>query len=243
MLNRLNTDKISWVLIIGLLLLVFEISFFNGEVIFPLLFQIACIYFGRKRMPKTSGKLIFWFGVITLVITIFNTIAFKFFLIAIMIYIIIQFAESKKNPERIKPKVNDTIYQGEEEVFTKKSNFQNTWFGHQQTPEHVYEWDDINVQGGFGDNIIDLSYTVLPKGTSIISIRKIIGNVRILVPYDVEVSIHHTVMAGKVKVFEHQVPKVINQSIQFQTAQYEQSSQNVKIITSMFVGDIEVKRV
>ncbi|MDQ7862937.1 LiaF-related protein [Peribacillus frigoritolerans] len=36
-------------------------------------------------------------------------------------------------------------------------------FGHQQTTEHVYEWNSVNVQGGVGDTVIDLSKTILPK--------------------------------------------------------------------------------
>ncbi len=47
--------------------------------------------------------------------------------------------------------------------------FKNKLFGHQQTTEHVYEWNSVNVQGGVGDTVIDLSKTILPKGDAVIS--------------------------------------------------------------------------
>ena len=31
-------------------------------------------------------------------------------------------------------------------------------------PMHAYEWNDINIQNGIGNTVIDLSQTILPKG-------------------------------------------------------------------------------
>ena len=63
---------------------------------------------------------------------------------------------------------------------TSKPLFQNKLFGGQKTPDHEYEWNDINIQTGFGDAVIDLSYTVLPKGESVIFIRNVMGKVTVL---------------------------------------------------------------
>ena len=72
----------------------------------------------------------------------------------------------------------------------------------QKTPDHVYEWNDVNIQGGMGDTVIDLSYTVLPKGETVIFIRNIFGKVKILIPYDVEVSVNHSVLYGSAKILD-----------------------------------------
>lgn len=96
--------------------------------------------------------------------------------------------------------------------------------------------------GGIGDTVIDLGNTVLPKGESVIVIRSFIGNVKILVPYEMEVSVSHSVLAGTGKIFEHHEPKMMNQTVSFQSEGYDQAQQKVKIITSMIVGDLEVKR-
>ncbi|MBC8845073.1 hypothetical protein IAI16_34355, partial [Escherichia coli] len=43
----------------------------------------------------------------------------------------------------------------------------NQWFGNQRILDVVYEWDDINIQTGIGDTILDLGNTVLPTGESV----------------------------------------------------------------------------
>jgi lia operon protein LiaF len=243
MLNKFRTERFSWILLIGIIMLLFEMSFYDGGVVFFLLITVSCIYLGRKRLPRTSGKLLFWGGIISLSLTILNTMAFRFFLLALLVMVILRFADSKKNPAKIEPQVNQTLNDGAEPVYIKKSSLQNVWFGRQQTPEHVYEWNDINIQGGIGDTIIDLGNTVLPKGTSVISVRHILGNIMIQVPYDIEVSVHHNGLAGAITIFDRAEPRSINQSVYYQTSEYDHAPQKVKIITSLAVGDLEVKRV
>jgi lia operon protein LiaF len=101
----------------------------------------------------------------------------------------------------------------------------------------------MNLQTGIGDTIIDLSNTVLPKGEAVISVRNFIGNVRILVPYEIEVSILHSVITGYTEVFEHKEERVFNQLLQYETEHYVEAEQKVKIITSMILGNLEVKRI
>ena len=156
MLNKFRTERFSWILLIGVILLLFEMSFYDGGVVFFLFITFGCIYIGRKRLPRTSGKILFWFGVISLSLTILNTMAFRFFLLALLVLVILRFADSKKNPAKVEPQIKHTLNDGEEPVYIKKSNLQNVWFGRQQTPDHVYEWNDINIQGGIGDTVIDL---------------------------------------------------------------------------------------
>ena len=50
-----------------------------------------------------------------------------------------------------------------ETVVKEQPLFQNRLFGQQKTPDHVYEWNDVNIQVGIGDTVIDLSYTVSAK--------------------------------------------------------------------------------
>ncbi|WP_110112698.1 cell wall-active antibiotics response protein LiaF [Bacillus sp. CGMCC 1.16541] len=237
-----KTDYMNWILLVGVVLLLLELSFFNGGLIFSLLVAAGCIYIGRRRLPKQSGKLLFWGGVIAFVFQILNMMTFQFFLLAVLIHLVLKFVQTKRTPTLIKPTITEpSITNGE--VFKKAPLFQNTLFERQKTPEHVYEWNDINIQSGIGDTVIDLSYTVLPKGEAVIVTRHLIGNVQILVPYEVEVSVRHSAIAGNVKIFEHEHPKFFNQTICFQTAQYEEASQKIKIVTAMMTGDLEVKRI
>jgi lia operon protein LiaF len=243
MMNRLKTDGISWIILIGILLILLEVSFYDGGVLFFLFFAAFCIYAGKKKLSSAFGKILLWFGIISLTINVLNTVAFKFLVFGLLIFIILKFADSKKHPKYLVPEIKETLTQSDEPLLMKKSLIQNIWFGTKRTPEQVYEWNDINIQGGIGDSVVDLSNTVLPKGTSVVSIRNSIGNIEILVPYDVEISVHHSIIVGSIEILEKVEPKAINKSLYYQTPGYETATQKVKIITSMLVGDLEVKRI
>lgn len=233
----------NWFFLIGVAVLLLEILFFNGGLIAAIAIAIGCIYYGRKWSKRTFGKGLLWFGWIWLVITVLNMMTFKYFLIAIILYLIIEYYQSRKNPHYIKPEITEVEHSDSlEPLLKRKSLFENKFFSNQKTPDHVYEWNDINIQVGVGNTTIDLSNTVLSKEEAVISIRHFIGNVQILVPYEVGVTVNHSVLVGSVNILQQEGSKLKNETVIFQTPDYEQSDHKVKIITSMLVGDLEVKR-
>jgi lia operon protein LiaF len=241
---KMKSDYISWAVLFGIVVLLLEVAFFNSGIIFSLLVAIGMIYIGRKWMPKSSGKLFFWFGIAFFTLSVFNMMTIKFLLLAILVHLIIQYAQAKKEPKVIQP-INKEVNleKNEDRLIEKKPIFDNTLFGDKKTPDQVYEWNDINIQTAIGDTTVDLSYTVLPKGETVIFIRNFIGNVQVLIPYDIEVSVNHSSLAGKANVFQFAGDKMFNQSVQYQTEGFEKADQKVKIFTSFLVGDLEVKRV
>lgn len=245
MLQKLKSDYLSWIVLIGAFFVLLDIFFFNRGLIFSLIVAIGMVYLGRKRMPKKTGKLLFWAGLFLLFVNVINMIAVKFFLLALLCFLIFQYANRKQKLNTIIPIINEqteNTFRGET-VMKEQPLFQNRLFGHQQTPDHVYEWNDVNIQCGVGDSLVDLSNTVLPKGESVIFIRNIMGKVTVLIPYDVEVSIHHSVLFGSARILDFYETSLVNRLIKVETANYEQAEQKVKIFTSMMIGDIEVKRV
>lgn len=242
--KKINSDYLSWIILIGAVILLLDVTFFSQGLIFSLLISSVMIYLGRKAMPKKIGKLLFWGGIFIFAASVFHMVTFRFLLLAILIHFVIQFAGSKREPKVFSPVVKiDEESKPSEKIISRKPLFGNMLFGQQRTPDHVYEWNDINIQTGVGDSVVDLSYTVLPKGETVIFIRNFIGNVQIFVPYDYEVSIQHSVIMGSTTVFEYQESKMINQVFHLQTPEYEKAEQKVKIVTSVFLGDIEVKRI
>jgi lia operon protein LiaF len=243
-LNNVKTEHFNWLLLITILLLLVEISLSSGGFIFFLFISSFCIYIGHKRMKKDLGKFWFWFGIVILILTIINMSTFKLLLIALLIYILIEFRKSKKSPNHIQPELIPGELAIEGEPILKRENlFENYLFGLQKTPDHVYEWNDINIVSGIGDTIIDLSNTVLPQGESVIVIRHFIGKVQIMIPYEVEVSILHSAIAGRAIIFHHEEKKPFNQTLSFHTPDYEFAQQKIKIVTSIISGDLEVKRI
>ncbi|KSU81732.1 lia operon protein LiaF [Fictibacillus enclensis] len=242
MFSGKKTDLISWLLLIGLFLLILELIFRGGELIFIFAVMAGCIYVGGKRRTRTFGKLLYWGGWFGAAVTLLNMMAFKFVLVAILIYLLIQVYQNKKRPAWIKPEIREPDSRLSESLFKKKNLFKNIVYGPQQTPDHVYEWEDINIQCGIGDTVIDLSNTVLPEGESVITVRNIVGNIKIFVPYEVAVSVHHSVFAGNATIFDIHEPRVFNQLFSYHTDNYYEASQRIKIITTLAVGDLEVKR-
>lgn len=242
--KKTRNDYTGWLVVIGVVVLLLEILFFNPGLIFSLFVSCGMIYLGRKWAGKKKGKILFYTGIVFLAISVLSMKTFKFLLLAILLHYIIQYYQSKRNPKKIPLAVTEPDNTVQEETLIKsKPLFENIFFGQQKTPAGVYEWNDINIQAGIGDTSIDLSYTMLPKGETVIFIRNIIGNIQIQVPYEMEVSVHHSCLVGSTTVFEHGESKVFNQVFHLKTPGYETAEQKVKIFTSLLVGNLEVSRI
>lgn len=244
----MKTDYISWFFLIGMVLLVVELSFFGGGLIYSLAFSIGCIFLGKKFYNRFLGKILFIIGLISAVTAILNMFVFRFFLIVILGYFLLVYYQSKKNPHWIKPiLVNPKEGQDEgakERILKTNFLFKNKCLGNQQTADTVYEWNHVNIQTGLGNTMIDLSQTILPKGDVVISIRSLVGNMQILVPYGVEVRVHHSVVAGRTRIFENKFEEqLFNQILSYKTQDFDQAKQKVHITTAVIVGDLEVRRV
>lgn len=243
MRERLSTETINMIIIIGVLLLVLEVSFFSNGFIFSALFSGFFIYIGWKKFNQLWGKVFFWIGIISLVISILNMMAIRFVIVVCLILAIVHYSRSQQKDKYIKP----TVYIQEDEhvepLIEIKPIFSQKMFGDQKTANTAYQWTDINIHGGFGNRTIDLTNTVLPNDTAVISIRHVFGNIEVLVPYEVEVSIYHSSMFGKATIFGNYYPNLFNKTLSYQTPNYSSKQPRVKIITSLFSGDIEVKRI
>lgn len=198
------------------------------------------IYIGRKRNHTLIGKMCFWIGAVFLIFLISSMMVVQFAIGAALILFLRYYANTKKHP----PKWEPSFYEGdslEEPLLKTTPLLQHKFLGDQVTSEAGYKWHDVNIQGGFGDRILDLSNTVLPEDV-FISIRHVVGNIEIYVPYEVEVSVHHSAMFGNVGLLGEVSRKITNQTIAYHTPLYYEKKPRIKIITSTISGDIEVKR-
>lgn len=242
MFKYFKTDTFNWIWIIGVILLVFEVLFFHIGIIFQLLFNVFFLYVGWKNLHKLWGKILFGIFVISFVLSVFNIIAVRFVLAAFLILFILDYVKRNKDVDVLNPVLpGEEMKQGN--VIQMKPLFDHNWFEDQKTEDTVYGWRDVNIHGFYGDKLIDLSNTVLPDDTAVISIRHVIGKIEIYVPYEVEVSIHHSSVFGRAHIFGEHHWKLMNKSLLYQTENYDHTYPRVKIITSVFSGDIEVKRI
>jgi len=241
MFRRLSTDTLNLILLIGAVLLVLEIVFFNGGILLVSISFAFLMYVGWRNLDKTWGLLSFWSGAIALFIAIMNTMAVKFLIFAAIVLFIMDYQRNRKHPEFLEPNLEKQTAQ-KEKLIKITPLFNHRFFGPERTAEPVYEWHDVNIYSVYGNKKIDLTRTVLPNDTAIIAIRQLIGDIEIHVPYEVEVSIHHSSVFGRAHIFGDHHGRLMNQALYYQTENYQTSGPRVKIITSLFSGDIEVKR-
>src|SRR5699024_12883778 len=103
MFKRLTTETLNWIIIIGVILFIIEISFFHGGLIFSALFSGLLIYIGWEKFMKLWGKVVFWIGIISIIFSILNLMAVRFFIITGIFLFIVHYMKSKRKANRIEP--------------------------------------------------------------------------------------------------------------------------------------------
>ncbi|MCT2538215.1 cell wall-active antibiotics response protein LiaF [Aquibacillus koreensis] len=240
-MSKNKMDIVDIFLVVTVILFLFEFIFIaKGLLIFSAI-GAALLYFGKQSYYRPRGKAMFWIGVFILALSIMNTLAFKFLLVSIVVFFLYKWYKANKEASYYQPdfEVKEDL---QASLHSKKRLFANKWFGRQSTQQRAYEWQDVNIQNAIGDTIIDLTYTVIPKEEAVIIVRSIVGNVRIIVPYDVEVSVNHSVLVGSIEVLDHVIENTWNQVIHLESPDYQSSKQKVKLFTSTLTGKLEVKR-
>ncbi|MFC4402790.1 cell wall-active antibiotics response protein LiaF [Gracilibacillus xinjiangensis] len=233
-----TTDLIRLLLIIGCILFVIEFIFIDTGLLFIILLASVAIYFGKHNYHKTSGKTIFFGGLFFLFMIVIDTIAVRFILLAVIVYFVWKWYQSKDQRDG-GPLYIPRFSSSRAEEGTA---YNNKWFGTFDKGNEPFAWHDINLQSLVSDITIDLNNTVLPEKESVIVIRQLVGNVQIVVPYDIEVIVEHSVLFGDITVMDHIEQHALNRNIYMKTEGYENAPQKVKIFTQVLVGKLEVKR-
>lgn len=241
----MSTNTVNLSLLIGVVLFIIEIAFFNGGVLWAGAFFGFLLYIGWKRYSSLWGKVFFWIGLIGLIIAILNMIAVRFLIIVFVVLLLIDYLKSTKEPKHIEPVLylDDTLNVEREPLIKTEPLLKQVFYGNERTNQHAYEWNDINIQGGIGDRIIDLNNTVLPNDTAVISIRHFVGNITIYIPYETEFMIHHSAVFGRAYILNEKHHQLMNQILSYKTENFDTSIPRVKIITSIISGNVEVKRI
>ena len=125
-----------------------------------------------------------------------------------------------------------------------KGLIQNKFLSAQATPIESYEWKDIHVQGFIGDLLIDATQTVLPKQTSLISIRQGFGRVRLIVPYEVPVRVYYSTVFGDARFFNGEKQRIWYSSVHTKDGYEHVDDVKTELIVSVttWMGDVEVIR-
>ncbi|WP_088040980.1 cell wall-active antibiotics response protein LiaF [Bacillus sp. EAC] len=239
-LRRLSSNElIGIIFIIAGIGLLFDL-FLNPFAIIAAGVGAYLIQYGakkRKVYPSTSANIAFYGGIILFISNVFQlksilaVIAFIVIYIGYSIYI-----NSKFNERVIIPNIQEKTSSG---VFETSTLISNRFFSNVRLKNDGIELDDVDYYFGIGDIVIDLSESFIPEGETVLVLNGIIGNITLYVPYDLEISIHHATLFGKINILKNEI-KGLNKNCKFTTNDYKEATRKLKIVTSLAVGNIEV---
>lgn len=246
------------VILIGISIFLNTLSFqFNiAEILFPLIFLAVGVHFFQRGNRIIGGT----FAVLSIVILFNNLFGINIFGIAFaagMIYIGYRLIRGKKSeidfdaePKQKKQDPTDVMndyktFKEVEDDFSSRSkatsvNYKSSLLGDMHLMNHRFELHDMNVWHGIGDVKIDLSRAIVPEGETTIMIEGWIGDIDLYVPYGLEVSVKANVTLGDLDVLGHKFGG-LNRSIAISTNEFNTSSRRIKILLSLFIGDIDVR--
>lgn len=232
-MRQFDTNKMTFWIVAFTLLVFIEAAFLhNGNIIF-LLLGGGFLYFGMKRRSKWIALL----GIIFIILALLNLWSLRVLIFATFAYLLYQLWKGVPA---------DTIMRPLKELqnVTPNGIWKNKLFSIQSTPFSSYEWEDVHIQGFFGDIHVDVTDTVLPKGTSLIAVRQGLGRVKIDLPYEIPVRIHYTTLLGEARIFDISPKRMINETLHYQDGYDSSQRDAAELIISIttWIGDFEVRR-
>lgn len=132
---------------------------------------------------------------------------------------------------------------GYEQGYGKTLN-KSTFIGDFHMGKEVFTLKPMNISSFIGDTIIDLTKAQIPYGETKIVISHFIGDVKVFVPEDMDlgVSLSTTSFIGDMKLLDTKRGGFIGNA-QEETPHYREAGKKVRIIVSVFIGDIKVNKV
>ncbi|MHA6260477.1 cell wall-active antibiotics response protein LiaF [Sporosarcina sp. CAU 1771] len=232
-MGQITTNKISFFVLTFLALILIETLFFHNASIFFILIGAVLIHFGMKK----HSKQLFFLGLLFIVLAMFTFWSLRLLIFATLIYILVKLWQGVPSNEILRPFK-------EYKANTPNGIWKNNLFSIQNSPFSSYEWEDIHIQGLFSDIHIDVTDTVLPKKTSLISVRQGFGKIKIDLPYEIPVRIHYTTLLGDIRLFGNSKTRLVNESLHMKDGYSEASNDSVELIITLstWIGDIEVTR-
>lgn len=206
-----------------------------------LIFSVVILMLGqhfRKKGKRVRGNIFLIIGILALIANVFSSIAFQLVLVAVLIYIGYDLIASSQKPPILQVETKESVQN--RRIVRCQPFLKNMPIGNYRVMDSIYELHDINIRYGLGDVQIDLTTAMIPEGETVIVIHGIAGNIRLYVPYDIEISLNHSVLVGNISLFG-QKENGFNKNVVLMTEQYANAPRRIKIISSLLAGDTEVR--
>ncbi|CAM3758255.1 cell wall-active antibiotics response protein LiaF [Marinicrinis lubricantis] len=99
---------------------------------------------------------------------------------------------------------------------------------------------NMSVWSLIGEIHLDLSLALAEEKETTIILQGIIGDIDLIVPEEMGISISSSVIFGQIHIVKEQDAGLLNK-VHWKSDNYEQSEYRVKIMTSHIIGDVDVK--
>lgn len=231
-MRHFTTNRQAFFILSALFLVFLETTFFGNGSVFLVLLGIGLIYYGMKNSRKYRKSYV-WTGIILIGISVLSMWSLRLLIFAVAVYLLIRLWKGEDWQQQVPIRGNS-----EQELI------HNKFFSAQSTPVEAYEWKDIHVQGFIGDMLLDVTQTVLPKKTSLISIRQGFGKVKVIVPYEVPVRIYYSTILGDARLLSNDAQRIWYGTLHLEDGYEQGDGIKTELIISIttWMGDVEVIR-
>lgn len=226
-MNHLKTKPLTTILIILLLIVFAELTIFENGGAFLLLIGGFLLY----RSFSKRKKLYFWLGAFFSFLAILNLWSLRFFIVCVLIYILYKYMTKEHQSVSI-----------DSNAFTYGTIEKNKFVDLYPLPKENYKWQDVQIQNLLGDYILDVTETILPIGTSVITVRQGMGKVTVILPYEIPFRLQYTTVVGEAKILHYPAKRLWNQRLVFEDGDPSEAKRKLIIHVATWFGDVEVIR-
>ncbi|KGR74068.1 cell wall-active antibiotics response protein LiaF [Ureibacillus sinduriensis] len=225
-MNRFSTNQLTFVAIAVILVVFAELTIFNNGSTFLIILGAILLYLSFSK----NKKYLFWSGCFFLFMAILSIWSLRLLIVGVLIYILYKHVTKEQNFVTINT----------QQLHAKIEK--NQLIGNLSSPLDNYKWEDIQIQKLIGDISLDLTDTILPAGTSVVTIRQSIGKVTIVLPYEIPFRLQYSTILGEAKILDNNPKRLINEKLIFEDGETEDAKRKVVIHVATWLGDVEVIR-
>jgi lia operon protein LiaF len=238
--RRLSTKQlVGYVSILFALGLFYDLLSGAGNVLFGVLFPFLLYYVGihfRRRNHEKLAILFYIVGTIILAGVVLSSAAIGFVIAGILLYLGIILVTRHSVREFLFSRIAPHQYEEEGVKIQPAYSFSTQ-------ADAPYVLQDLSEQFIVKDLEIDLTHAYVPEGETLIVVRGVVGDVRIILPSGYDYTLDTSIGFGSVKTDIRRIPTFFNRRIQFRAPEYGEATRKVRIHVMLGIGNVEVSSI
>ncbi|MNI46619.1 hypothetical protein D3C73_1010920 [compost metagenome] len=122
--------------------------------------------------------------------------------------------------------------------------YKSSFIGDVHLGQQPWELTPMVISHFIGDTIIDLTRAAIPSGETSLTVSAFIGDVKIFIPNDMDIEVKVTANSfiGDMNILDRRENGMFRH-LNTQTSYYDEAECKLVVTTSMFIGDVIVKKI